>query len=111
MLTSSFMVKFCVTICQVLNLTGGLSSMTSKSSFVRVLSLFNLRGQLEKPVPGQLLRSIHLRFISEYFHETIFFKLLMQAQGLSLIDHISVGGRARSSTRAQCCSSTLVACV
>lgn len=85
--------------------------MTSKSSFVRVLSLYNLRGQLEKPVPGQQLRSILLRFISQHFHETMFFKLLMQAQDLPLIDHISVGGRVRSSTRAQCCSSTLVAWV
>lgn len=46
MLTGSFMVKFCVTTHQVLNLTGGLSSVITKSSFARALSLFNLRGQL-----------------------------------------------------------------
>lgn len=108
MQTGSFMVKFCVIKHQVVNLTGGLSSVTSKSSFVRVLSLFNLRGQLEKPVPGQQLRSIHLRFISERFHEIMFIKLLLQMQDLPLTDHIYVG-QARSSIRLHHCSSTLVA--
>lgn len=76
------MMKFCTTTHQLLNLTGGSSSMITKSSFVRALFLFNLRGQLEKPVPGQQLRSIHFRFISQHFHEMMFLNCCCKHQTL-----------------------------